>query len=66
MYCLAHILIVGIKEGGGVPLQFVMILRGLENKEVEGKVRAVVIIVIMSRSLYVSVCVRFFSSPFRL
>ena len=65
MYCLAHILILGIK-GGGVPLQFVMILRGLENKEVEGKVRAVVIIVIMSRSLYVSVCVHFFSSRFGL
>ena len=60
MYCLAHILIVGIKLG--VPLQ----LRELENKEVEGKVRAVVIIVIMSRSLYVSVCVRFFSSRFGL
>ena len=38
MYCLAHILIVRIKLG--VPLQ----LRGLENKEVEGKVRAVEII----------------------
>ena len=58
MYCLAHILIVRIKLG--VPLQ----LRGLENKEVEGKVRAVEIIVIMS--LYVSVCVRFFSSRFGL
>ena len=58
MYCLAHILIVGIKLG--VPLQ----LRELENKEVEGKVRAVEIIVIMS--LYVSVCVRFFSSRFGL